>query len=84
MICLIYCKNFCKCHNVPPPQQSKKLKKEKRLKIAVVWVGLVCPPKVHVFVAWSQCGSIDGTGTFKGQIRERAWVAGWGSRGHHL
>jgi hypothetical protein len=24
IIYLIYCKNFCKCHNVPPAQQEKK------------------------------------------------------------
>jgi hypothetical protein len=29
MIYLIYCKNFCKCHNVPPPNTTIK----KRLKI---------------------------------------------------
>jgi hypothetical protein len=26
MIYLIYCKNFCKCHNVPPAPQLKKKK----------------------------------------------------------
>jgi hypothetical protein len=25
MICLIYCKNFCKCHNVPPPSTIIKI-----------------------------------------------------------
>jgi hypothetical protein len=30
MICLIFCKNFCKCHNVPPVQQLKKKKKKER------------------------------------------------------
>jgi hypothetical protein len=29
MIYLIYCKNFCKCHNVPPPSTIKKLKRRK-------------------------------------------------------
>jgi hypothetical protein len=24
MIYLIYCKNFCKCHNVPPPSTTMK------------------------------------------------------------
>jgi hypothetical protein len=24
MIYLIYCKNFCKCHNVPPTQHNNK------------------------------------------------------------
>jgi hypothetical protein len=24
MICLIYCKNFCKCHNVQPQAQQQK------------------------------------------------------------
>jgi hypothetical protein len=28
MIYLIYCKNICKCHNVPPP--STTIKKEKK------------------------------------------------------
>jgi hypothetical protein len=27
---VIYCKNFCKCHNVPPEQQLKREKKEKQ------------------------------------------------------
>jgi hypothetical protein len=30
MIYLIYCKNFCKFHNVPPAQQLKEKKKRKR------------------------------------------------------
>jgi hypothetical protein len=25
---LIYCKNFCKCHNIPPPSTRKKERKE--------------------------------------------------------
>jgi hypothetical protein len=29
-IYLIYCKNFCKCHNVPPAQLKNKVKKEKQ------------------------------------------------------
>jgi hypothetical protein len=29
MICLIYCKNFCKCHSVPPPSTAKKKKKKR-------------------------------------------------------
>jgi hypothetical protein len=29
MIYLIYCKNFCKCHNVPPPRKTIKGKKER-------------------------------------------------------
>jgi hypothetical protein len=29
MIYLIHCKNFCKCHNVPPPGTTIKIKKEK-------------------------------------------------------
>jgi hypothetical protein len=28
MIYLIHCKNFCKCHNVPPPRTTIKEKKE--------------------------------------------------------
>jgi hypothetical protein len=28
MIYLIYCKNFCKCHNVPLPSTIKKKKRE--------------------------------------------------------
>jgi hypothetical protein len=28
MMYLIYCKNFCKCHNVSPAQQLKKKKKK--------------------------------------------------------
>jgi hypothetical protein len=27
MIYLIHCKNFCKCHNVPPPSTTIKKKK---------------------------------------------------------
>jgi hypothetical protein len=33
MIYLIYCKNFCKCHNVFPP--TKTIKKENRVREAV-------------------------------------------------
>jgi hypothetical protein len=29
VICLIYCKNFCKCHNVLPPSTTIKKFKEK-------------------------------------------------------
>jgi hypothetical protein len=29
IVYLIYCKNFCKCHNVPPPSTTIK-KKEKK------------------------------------------------------
>jgi hypothetical protein len=29
MIYLIYCKNFCKCHNVPPSSTAIKAKKKK-------------------------------------------------------
>jgi hypothetical protein len=31
MIYLIYCKNFCKCHNVPPPSTTIIVKKERIL-----------------------------------------------------
>jgi hypothetical protein len=27
MLYLIHCKNFCNCHNVPPPSTAKKKKK---------------------------------------------------------
>jgi hypothetical protein len=30
MMYLIYCKNFCKCHNVPQPAQQEKRKKTGR------------------------------------------------------
>jgi hypothetical protein len=30
MIYLIYCKNFCKCHNVPPPSTTIKKGKQDR------------------------------------------------------
>jgi hypothetical protein len=30
IVYLIYCKNFCKCHNVPPP--STAIKKKKKIK----------------------------------------------------
>jgi hypothetical protein len=29
---LIYCKNFCKCHNIPSAQKRKREKKERRKK----------------------------------------------------
>jgi hypothetical protein len=32
MIYLIYCKNFCKCHNVPPPSTTIKKSKNKKEK----------------------------------------------------
>jgi hypothetical protein len=32
MIYFIYCRNFCKCHNVLPPSTRKKEKKKKRKK----------------------------------------------------
>jgi hypothetical protein len=28
IMCLILCKNFCKCHSVPPPNTTIKNKKE--------------------------------------------------------
>jgi hypothetical protein len=30
LIYLIYCKNFCKCHNVPPAQQQQRKKERKK------------------------------------------------------
>jgi hypothetical protein len=32
MIYLIYCKNFCKCHNISPPSTTIKKKKKTNLK----------------------------------------------------
>jgi hypothetical protein len=29
LIYLIYCKNFCKCHNEPPPSTTKRKYKNK-------------------------------------------------------
>jgi hypothetical protein len=34
MIYLVYYKNFCKCHNVPPAQQKNE-KKEKNINLRV-------------------------------------------------
>jgi hypothetical protein len=34
MIHLMHCKNFCKCHNVPPP--STTIKRKKRIKLHVL------------------------------------------------
>jgi hypothetical protein len=43
---LIYCKNFCKCHNVPPAQQLKKIKRRfKDLK----WSEDFSPPTSNQF-----------------------------------
>jgi hypothetical protein len=40
MIYLIYCKNFCKCHNVPPPNTAIKKLKIKKIKItSIKWTG---------------------------------------------
>jgi hypothetical protein len=30
IMCSIYCKNFCKCHNVPPSSTTTKNKKKKK------------------------------------------------------
>jgi hypothetical protein len=35
MIYLIYCKNFCKCHNAPSPSTTKQ-KKEKNKIVALI------------------------------------------------
>jgi hypothetical protein len=32
---LIHCKNFCKCHNVPPPSTIKKEKKKKENEVHI-------------------------------------------------
>jgi hypothetical protein len=40
-----YCKNFCKCHNVPPVQYNlKKLKRIEKLFIVLIFV---CLDKRH-------------------------------------
>jgi hypothetical protein len=31
MIYLMYCENFCKCYNVPPPSTTIKIKVKKKL-----------------------------------------------------
>jgi hypothetical protein len=41
MIYLIYCKNFCKCHDVPPPSIIKMVKKMTSLVNALV-LGFLC------------------------------------------
>jgi hypothetical protein len=37
MINLIYCKNFCKCHNVPPTQHNNKNKKFKNNNLQITY-----------------------------------------------
>jgi hypothetical protein len=38
IIYLIYCKNFCKCHNVPPPSTIiKKFKNKKQIQ-AILYI----------------------------------------------
>jgi hypothetical protein len=32
IICLIYCENFCKCHNIPPPRTTTFKNKENKIK----------------------------------------------------
>jgi hypothetical protein len=39
MIYFIYCKNFCKCHNVPPPSTTIKKRKRKKKKRCLVRLG---------------------------------------------
>jgi hypothetical protein len=44
MIYLIYYKNLCKCHNVPPPIitiKEKEIVKNKKIKLTVI-MGLEC------------------------------------------
>jgi hypothetical protein len=37
MIYLIYCKNFCKCHSVPPPSTTIKIRRTSKKNIVMAW-----------------------------------------------
>jgi hypothetical protein len=48
MIYLINCKNFCKCHNVPPPSTTIKINKlQKLIKFGVHNTKMQC-----IFLIW--------------------------------
>jgi hypothetical protein len=46
MIYLIYCKNFCKCHNVPLPNTIKKI----ILKMSYFIIYCLCKGKTSLFL----------------------------------
>jgi hypothetical protein len=44
IINLIYCKNFCKCHNVSPSSTTMKNEKEKKIKTMKIKESADIPP----------------------------------------
>jgi hypothetical protein len=69
MIYLIYCKNFCKCHNVPH-QNNKKIISQWPTDLSKVWCSIFmglndfCSFPWHLFLILSHCGLLGFKGLF--------------------